>query len=129
MTQPGIARSLRDVHPLFEATFNSADVDGLLALYEPDALLASTAGQEPARGRDQIRAAVLNFLAGGATIQLETVLALETGDMGLLQGRWLLRGNSLDGNPFVLNGTSVEVLRRQPDGRWLYVIDSPFGVQ
>ena len=126
MAEPAVARSLRDVHPLFESVFNSADVEGLLALYEPDAVLTSAPGQEPARGRDQIRASIIAFLAGGATIQLETVQAVQAGDLGLLRGKWLIHGSSLDGQPFVLSGVSAEVLRRQPDGRWLFVIDNPF---
>ena len=117
---------LRDIHRRFEAAFNSADVDGLLELYEPEAVLAAVAGEAPARGTVQIRAAIINFFAGGATITMETVAAMETGDIGFLQARWRLQGSGRDGTPFALEGTSAEVLRRQPDGGWRYVIDHPF---
>jgi ketosteroid isomerase-like protein len=30
-----------------------------------------------------------------------------------------------DGASISMGGTTAEVLRRQPDGRWLYVIDNP----
>jgi ketosteroid isomerase-like protein len=125
MAEP-VATSLRDVHHLFESAFNAADVDGLLALYEPGAVLGSAPGQEPARGRDQIRGSIINFLAGGANIHLETVQVMEAAGLGLLRGKWLISGASMDGQPFVLSGVSAEVLRRQPDGRWLFVIDNPF---
>ncbi len=126
MAQAAIAKSLREVHPAFVAAFNSGDADALLALYEPAAVLMSAPGHAPARGRDEIRASIVNFLAGGATMRLDTVQAVETGDIGLLRGKWRLEGNSLDGQPFVMTGVSAEVLRRQPDGRWLFVIDDPF---
>ena len=127
MAETAVARSVREVHATFEAVFNSGDVDGLLALYEPGAILMSAPGQAPARGHDEIRASIVNFLAGGATIRLETVQAVETGDLALLKGKWRIDGNSLDGQPFVMTGVSAEVVRRQSDGRWLFVIDNPFG--
>jgi ketosteroid isomerase-like protein len=33
-----------------------------------------------------------------------------------------------DGKPASMNGQSVEVVRRQPDGRWLFAVDFPFGI-
>ncbi|HET7755343.1 MAG TPA: hypothetical protein VFK85_15650 [Anaeromyxobacteraceae bacterium] len=43
-------------------------------------------------------------------------------------GRWTLEGTGEGGKPVRLEGRSVEVARRQPDGSWLYVMDAPFGV-
>ncbi len=36
-------------------------------------------------------------------------------------------GHEGDGNPVELHGTTSELVRRQPDGTWKYVIDHPFG--
>jgi ketosteroid isomerase-like protein len=33
-----------------------------------------------------------------------------------------------DGKPAQVSGQSVEVVRRQANGDWLFVIDEPFGV-
>jgi ketosteroid isomerase-like protein len=32
------------------------------------------------------------------------------------------------GSPLELAGRFTDVVRRQPDGRWLFVIDNPYGV-
>lgn len=36
---------------------------------------------------------------------------------------------SADGKPLSMSGKTSEVLRRQPDGRWLYIIDHPADAQ
>ena len=53
---------------------------------------------------------------------------LRTGDLALVTAEWQLAMTGPDGNPATMTGQSVEVLRRQPDGRWLFAIDFPFGV-
>jgi ketosteroid isomerase-like protein len=54
---------------------------------------------------------------------------LEAGDVALYLGRWQLRGTDPAGGPVMLSGESTDVLRRQPDGRWLIAIDDPWGTQ
>ena len=44
------ARSPEEVDALFEKALNAGDIDGLVALYEPDATLIPQPGQE-AKGR------------------------------------------------------------------------------
>jgi len=118
---------LKSIHPRFEAAFNAGDVEALVALYEPDAVMALSPGKL-ARGIAEIRAVFEQFAETHAKMRLETATTLETGDgLALLHGKWTLTGRGPDGHPFEAAATSAEVLRRQPDGRWLYVLDNPFG--
>lgn len=41
--------------------------------------------------------------------------------------KWELSRTTPDGQHSQMTGQSIEVVRRQPDGRWLYAIDLPFG--
>ncbi|MEQ4721804.1 nuclear transport factor 2 family protein [Nonomuraea sp. B19D2] len=92
---------------------NAGDVEGLVALYEPDAVLALPDGQV-ARGADEIRQAYERLVANRPTFapgrQQPT---LRNGDLALTSVRLP------DG------GITVEVARRQDDGTWLWVIDQP----
>jgi uncharacterized protein (TIGR02246 family) len=98
----------------------------LLNLYEPDATMIPQAGQM-ARGKGQIREALEFFLATRGTIGIETTAAVETADgIGLTCSKWTINGTGFDGQAFEMTGLATAVLRRQPDGRWLYVIESPF---
>jgi ketosteroid isomerase-like protein len=48
------------------------------------------------------------------------------GDVALLYDSWQITGTNPDGSPMSASGRSAMVLRRQPDGSWLYVVDDPF---
>jgi uncharacterized protein (TIGR02246 family) len=113
------------LHAAFEAAFNSADLEALTALYEPGAVLASQQGG-PFHGLDAIREAYRGFLAMKSDIHVETLGMLETGEgLALLHGRWTRKGTDADGAELRWEGRNTEVVRRQPDGRWLFLIDNP----
>jgi ketosteroid isomerase-like protein len=54
---------------------------------------------------------------------------IEAGDLALYLGRWTLRGTDPAGKSVMLGGESADILRRHADGRWLIVIDNPWGAQ
>ena len=106
----------RATHPevlsrLIVERLNAGDVDGLTALYEPNAVLALPDG-EIATGSDEIRGAYERVVADKPTfepgVQQPTLL---NGDLALTSSR-------------LANGAvTAEVARRQADGTWLWVID------
>jgi ketosteroid isomerase-like protein len=110
----------------FAGACNSRDVEQVLALYEPDALLAPAPGRR-ARGIAEIREALLALLALDGELTSANTYCMQVGDLALLQGDWRLSGTAPDGSAVELSGRSAEVVRRRPDGTWRYVIDHPFG--
>jgi ketosteroid isomerase-like protein len=100
-----------DLERLFVERVNAGDVEGLVALYEPDAVLAFPPGNV-ATGTETIRQVFNDFLAAGVTLTLgDQQPTLRVGDLALTSTR--------------LNDGAVtaEVARRQPDGTWRWVID------
>ena len=77
-------------------------------------------------GTAAIREALLGFLALKLPIRLERKRVLEKGDMALVSSTWSLSGTGPDGTAVDLGGNTTEVIRRQSDGTWRYVIDDPF---
>ncbi|WP_028612538.1 YybH family protein [Paenibacillus harenae] len=59
-------------------------------------------------------------LFGLQTGQLATALAL-------LRAHFILHYTAEDGSPIQIQGHTSEVVRKQPDGSWRYIIDHPFG--
>ncbi|GEO19261.1 YybH family protein [Microvirga aerophila] len=51
------------------------------------------------------------------------------GDLAHVISEWRLEGSGPDGEAFVETGLATDVMRRQRDGTWLYVIDLPDGVR
>jgi ketosteroid isomerase-like protein len=57
----------------------------------------------------------------------QTHQTIQTGEVALYCSDWMLAGTAADGSPVEISGKSSDVLRRQPDGRWLIAIDNPWG--
>jgi uncharacterized protein (TIGR02246 family) len=117
------------LHGLFEQAFNAADIEGLMALYEPGAVLIPQPGAI-FEGTDAIREALTWFLDRKGKIALDSRLVVQAGDLAYLANRWSLDGGTMpDGSPADMGATTAEVARRQPDGTWLYVLDNAWGDQ
>ena len=116
------------MYQVFADAFNSGDLERLLTMYEADAALVAQPGQVLA-GTDQVRAALQGFLALNGQLRMEPTAVVQTGDLALASARWSLAGSGPDGQPISLGGISADVLRRQADGAWRYVIDQPWGDQ
>lgn len=92
---------------------NTGDVEGLVALYEPNAILACGNGQT-AIGTKAIRRFYTELLATRPQFALgEQALSLQNGDLALTSSR-LGNGN-----------VTAEVARRHSDGMWLWAVDQP----
>jgi uncharacterized protein (TIGR02246 family) len=121
------AKTPEDAHRLFVEAFNAGDVEALVALYEPQAVLCKGDGQ-PIAGLQAIHQAFEAFLASKPKIKLQTKYGIRMGDLALLRGEWGITGMDSSGQLLApTRHSSAEVVRRQPDGTWRYVIDHPFG--
>src|SRR5574341_1538702 len=105
------ATTPEQIHRLFEEAFNAGDIDDLMRLYEPDAVLVPQPGSV-ANGSEQVRAALEGYLALGGRIALDTKLVLTVGDLAYLSNTWSPHGTGPDGEPLTLGATTAEVARR-----------------
>jgi uncharacterized protein (TIGR02246 family) len=122
------ARKPDELDRLFAQALNAGNLDALLALYEPNAALAPQPGQM-VTGTQSIREALQAFIAMKPTLKmLETKTILQTSEIALNSAKWELSGTGPDGAPVTMTGQSAEVARRQGDGTWRLVIDSPWGL-
>ena len=110
----------------FFKTFNQGDIEAILAFYEPKAAFVAQPGQV-AEGTAALRATVNGFLSMKPTLSMGRYQAILAGDIALSIAKWTLKGTGPDGKPIQMEGTTTDVLRRQADGRWLFVIDNPWG--
>jgi uncharacterized protein (TIGR02246 family) len=117
-----------DAHRMFAEAFNAGKLDALVELYEPEAHLISQQ-QQVQVGHDAIRNTLKEFLALRGKIDMDTYYAFEAGDTALLRSHWSVVGTGPDGKVLEMEGNGVEVLRRQSDGTWRFIIDHPFGAE
>lgn len=104
------AKNPEDLARLFIARARAGDEEGLVALYEPDAVIA--AGRVVATGHAEIRQFFADLLAKKSDFpDVETLPAIRNGTIAMTFAR-------------LPDGTiSAETARRQPDGGWLWIID------
>ena len=120
------ARTPEEMPRLWAEHFVAGDLDALVALYEADATLVAQPGAVVI-GTEAIREDLSGLLAMRPTFNLEGRKVLQTGDIALSFADWTLAGTSPDGEPIEMAGQTSDVLRRQPDGTWRFVIDNPWG--
>jgi len=113
---------------LIDQALKNRDLDAAVALYEPNATLVLDAG-EVAIGKAAIREALKGFLAFDEVRFTREISAIQSGDgdLAMLRGAWRATSTGPDGKSVTVTGNNVEVVRRQPDGTWLFVIDHPRG--
>jgi uncharacterized protein (TIGR02246 family) len=108
------ARTPEDLTRLFVERANAGDAEGLAELYEPDAVLAYPLGEFTV-GREAIRELFEKMLAPRPHFEPEPSLrTARCGDLALTSTP-----------PKDEAGARAQVVRRQPDGTWLRVIDQP----
>lgn len=102
-----------DLARLLWERMNAGDLDGIVALYEPDAVLALPGGRV-ATGSAEIREAFEKLLASQSSFAPgEQRPVLLVGDLALTSAR------------LASGAVTAEVARRQGDGSWRWVIDQP----
>ncbi|AJP04292.1 ketosteroid isomerase [Streptomyces cyaneogriseus subsp. noncyanogenus] len=103
-----------DLTRLFVERANAGDAAGLAALYEEEAVMAYPPGSVTV-GRENIRGLFEKMLAQAPRFEPEPPLPT------LVQGDIALTSTP----PSDGAGARAQVVRRQPDGSWLRVIDQP----
>jgi len=103
-----------DLTRLFVERANAKDAAGIAELYEEDAVMAYPPGQQTV-GRDAIRSLWAELLPKMGRFEPEPPLpTLVSGDIALTATP------PKDGA-----GARAQVVRRQPDGTWLRLLDQP----
>jgi len=116
-----------ELQKVFLERFQSLDIDGLMELYEDDAVFVGQSG-EAAAGKAAVREALSSLLAlPGVEFDYHPTFVSHAGDSALMHARWSLDAQGPDGVPLSLSGVTIEVAR-QDDRGWRYLFDSPFGV-
>ncbi len=104
----------------FAAALNAKDAKAAAALYTEDAVLIPP-GEPLVRGRAAIEEYWRGAIESGGVrdVSVETMDARSSGSLGYETGSFALTVDGPDGEAVIDRGRYIELLKRQPDGRWL----------
>ena len=126
------ANTPQDCHQLFVTHTQSRDLEGLVGLFDDDALLvrpstslevANGNGPVEVRGHAALRETLKTYLSRNPKFEVEETTVHESGDVALVSARWKVEGQRPDGSKLQMAHTSNMVVRRGPDGSWRIVIN------
>lgn len=115
-----------DVVSQLVTAMNACDLESALTLFESGASFVMKPGVV-VRGTAGIHQALQGFMALKPKLTIETQQIVQAGDVAQYCARWSINGIDLTGAAVQLGGRSASILRRQPDGRWLFLVDNPWG--
>ena len=119
------ARTPEETGRLLAQALNEGDLDAAVALYERNASFVPRDGPVVV-GSAGIRQAISELLAPKPSFDLTVEKTVPGGDDDvLLYSRWTMTGA---GNTGKVKTRGIELVRRQPDGSWLFAIDDPFAL-
>lgn len=105
---------------------NARDLETALTLFEPGASFVMKPGVVVS-GTAGIRQALKGFMALKPTLTIQAQQLVQVGDVVQYCARWSIQGVDMTGTAVQLSGRSSSILRCQPDGRWLFLVDNPWG--
>ncbi len=122
----GPARRPEDGDRIFMNALARRDIDAIVELYEPDAIFIRANGAR-AHGRAEIRVAVQELATLNAEYAIRDIVSVlsSDGSIAVTRMRYAMSFTRRDGKPATVEARTMEVMRRQPDGSWRFIIDSP----
>jgi ketosteroid isomerase-like protein len=106
--------------------FNSGNVNAMVPLYEPEAVLVVEDGRT-VTGHTEIAAQLEPDLKHGLPLEAKARHVFVAGNIAEIVLDWSIDGTSTNGEHVHLGGSASDVVRRGPDGYWRYMIDNNQG--
>jgi len=110
----------------FQNCVRNGDIDGALSSFDDDAVYVSQPGNV-VKGKAEIRTALEFICAMKPDLQAQRSVSFETGDIAAWLDEWTLKATTSDGVALDMSGTSSDIMKRLPDGNWVYLVDNPYG--
>lgn len=114
-------RQPEQISEVLATLLDQGDTGNVADLYEDEAVFADF--DATVSGLDDIVGAHERFCDAGLTLILNESVAFQVDDIALVHWSWTVR----DADGSSRKGISAEVLRRQPDGTWKFIIDNSDG--
>jgi|GEM_PF-416330 Ketosteroid isomerase homolog len=113
------------MNEIFVKAYNSGDVSNINLLFEKDAVVVRPNGSV-IQGVDAYTQEHQNLVKIGGVMTSINKSCIIHNDIALLNAEWEIKTKNEQGEPITISSVSTEIVRKQSDGSWLYIVDNPF---
>ncbi len=126
----GIARTPHpeDVATAFDSALNSGNVDSVMALFHPKAVMRMTDRSVVEGGPEASRGDIEKLVSLKPILKNTVRRVLKSGDIALLLLDWEIRV-APDGHSSVQRGTATQIVERSTTGNWQLRVSNPLGIE
>ncbi len=110
------------IYDAWQSRLNSGDIEALADLYALDVVYVNPDGKRMV-GRDAVREDLAGLIALNPTIDIYDRQHIVYRDIVFTTNHSRLKITNPDGTTQELNGSGLEILQKQADGGWRYIID------
>lgn len=121
-----LAHTPNAVLDLFVQSIHEGHLDAALSLYEPDAAMVEKPGRI-ATGQDEIRTALRSLIDASVHLAIDVTQVVLASDIAFVVSAWSVSRQVAGSRAEIARGQGTDVMRRQGDGTWRFVIDNPYG--
>ena len=97
-----------------------------MSLYEPNAVFVYQPNVEPARGMEAIRQVMSGLLKPKLRLEMRIEKVFQADDVALVFAEWQLTTFTPESEYEQTFGKGTDIIRRQDNNVWLFVVDNPF---
>jgi len=115
------AMNPEDICRLFQQYMAAGDIESVLSVYDMEAVFLNQSG-EVKQGEAGLREELAPLVRNKANFDFTNKQIIKTDNIALMHTEWRVSG------PQPMQVYAIEVARRQPDGRWHWLIGDPFTV-
>jgi len=110
----------------FQDCIRNGDVIAALDCFDEEAIYITEPGKF-VKGKAQIREALEKVCSLKPDLQALRAVDFITGNIASWVDEWTMKATLPDGTIIEMRGISSDILKKQADGNWAYLVDNPYG--
>jgi len=110
----------------FQNCVRNGDVENAIDCFDDQAIYVTGIGTF-VTGKENIRKAIEQVCALKPDLQAQRSTRFTVDNITSWVDEWTLKAILPDGTKLDLKGTSSDILKKQTNGNWVYLVDNPYG--
>ena len=110
----------------FQNCVRNGDVENAIDCFDDRAIYVTGIGTF-VTGKENIRKAIEQVCALKPDLQAQRSIGFTVDNITSWVDEWTLKAILPDGTKLNLKGTSSDILKKQTNGNWVYLVDNPYG--